>query len=63
MPQAYVDKGDPYAAHCQATMTALRARLGMDDNKLKLTYQSRFGFDEWLKPYTIETVGELARAA
>ena len=60
MPQAYVDKGDPYAAHCQATMTALRARLGMDESKLKLTYQSRFGFDEWLKPYTIDTVGELA---
>jgi protoporphyrin/coproporphyrin ferrochelatase len=61
MPQAYIDKGDPYAEHCQATMTALRARLGMDDNKLMLTYQSRFGFDAWLKPYTIDTVADLAR--
>ncbi len=61
MPQSYVDKGDPYATHCQATMTALRARLGMDDDKLKLTYQSRFGFDAWLKPYTIDTVAELAK--
>ena len=61
MPQAYVDRGDPYAAHCQATMTALRARLGMDESKLKLTYQSRFGFDEWLKPYTIDTVADLAK--
>jgi ferrochelatase len=42
-------------------MTALRARLGMDDNKLMLTYQSRFGFDAWLKPYTIDTVADLAR--
>ena len=61
MPQAYVDRGDPYAAHCQATMTALRARLGMDESRLKLTYQSRFGFAEWLKPYTIDTVAELAK--
>jgi ferrochelatase len=62
MPQSYVDKGDPYAAHCEATMRALRVRLGMDERKLRLTYQSRFGFDEWLKPYTIDTVGELARS-
>jgi ferrochelatase len=61
MPQAYVDNGDPYAAHCEATMAALRARLGMDETKLMLTYQSRFGFDAWLKPYTIDTVTELAR--
>src|SRR5205085_9299350 len=61
MPQAYVDNGDPYAAHCEATISALRARLGMDESKLRLTYQSRFGFDEWLKPSTIDTVGELAR--
>jgi protoporphyrin/coproporphyrin ferrochelatase len=60
MPQAYVDKGDPYYAHCLATMQALRARMGMDDTKLKLTFQSRFGFDEWLKPYTDKTVEELA---
>jgi ferrochelatase len=62
MPQAYVDNGDPYAAHCEATMAALRARLGMRDNKLMLTYQSRFGFDAWLKPYTIDTVVDLARS-
>lgn len=61
MPQAYIDKGDPYATHCEATMTALRASLGMDNAKLMLTYQSRFGFDEWLKPYTIDTVADLAR--
>ena len=61
MPQAYVDNGDPYATHCEATMVALRARLGMNDNKLLLTYQSRFGFDAWLKPYTIDTVADLAR--
>src|SRR5579871_4232032 len=62
MPQSYVDNGDPYAAHCEATMAALRVRLGMDETRLKLTYQSRFGFSEWLKPYTIETVAELANS-
>jgi protoporphyrin/coproporphyrin ferrochelatase len=61
MPQAYVDRGDPYAEQCQATMRALRDRLGMDHDRLRLTYQSRFGSDEWLKPYTIDTVAELAR--
>jgi len=61
MPQDYVDNGDPYAAHCEATMRALRLRLGMTEDKLRLTYQSRFGSDEWLKPYTIDTVAELAR--
>ncbi len=61
MPQKYIDQGDPYAAHCMATMDALRARLGLDLSKLLLTYQSRFGFDEWLKPYTDKTIEQLAK--
>src|SRR5882724_7575809 len=55
MPQTYVDQGDPYQAHCEATTEALRKRTGMDASKLLLTFQSRFGFDEWLKPYTDKT--------
>jgi ferrochelatase len=61
MPQKYIDKGDPYAAHCAATMDALRRRLGLEPSKLLLTYQSRFGFDEWLKPYTDKTIAQLAK--
>ncbi len=61
MPQAYVDKGDPYQAQCVATVDALRKRLGLDDSKLLLTFQSRFGFDEWLQPYTDKTMERLAR--
>jgi protoporphyrin/coproporphyrin ferrochelatase len=61
MPQAYVDKGDPYQAQCAATTEALRKRMGMDATKLLLTFQSRFGFDEWLKPYTDETIARLAK--
>ena len=60
MPQKYVDKGDPYHAQCVATTEALRKRLGLDA-KLMLTFQSRFGFDEWLQPYTDKTIEELAK--
>jgi protoporphyrin/coproporphyrin ferrochelatase len=61
MPQKYVDKGDPYQAQCEATTEALRKRLGLDASKLLLTFQSRFGFDEWLKPYTDKTMKRLAK--
>jgi len=61
MPQKYVDKGDPYQSHCIATTDALRKRMGLDASKLKLTFQSRFGFDAWLQPYTDKTVAQLAK--
>ena len=61
MPQKYVDQGDPYAAQCGATTDALRKRMGLDASKLILTFQSRFGFDEWLKPYTDKTIEKLAK--
>jgi ferrochelatase len=61
MPKAYVDKGDPYQAQCIATTNALRNRLGVNAPKLLLTFQSRFGFDEWLQPYTDKTIEQLAK--
>jgi ferrochelatase len=61
MPKAYVDKGDPYYAQCIATTESLRKRMGLDAGKLILTFQSRFGFDEWLKPYTDQTIAQLAK--
>lgn len=61
MPQAYVDKGDPYQAQCLATVNALRKRMGLAEDKLLLTFQSRFGFDEWLQPYTDKTMQRLAK--
>jgi len=61
MPKAYVDKGDPYLAQCVATTDALRERLRLDDRKLLLTFQSRFGNAEWLQPYTDKTMERLAR--
>jgi ferrochelatase len=61
LPQAYVDQGDPYRQQCVHTTEALRAALGPLGAKLKLTFQSRFGRAEWIKPYTDETVEALAR--
>jgi len=61
VPQAYVDKGDPYQRQCEQTVAALRTALGPIGGKLKLTFQSRFGRAEWIKPYTDKTVEGLAR--
>jgi protoporphyrin/coproporphyrin ferrochelatase len=61
MPQKYVDKGDPYQAQCVATTESLRRRMGLDASKLLLTFQSRFGFDAWLQPYTDKTMERLAK--
>jgi protoporphyrin/coproporphyrin ferrochelatase len=61
MPQKYIDKGDPYSAQCIATTDALRTRLGLEPSKLLLTFQSRFGFDQWLQPYTDKTIEKLAK--
>jgi ferrochelatase len=62
MPQDYVDRGDPYQEQCVATVEALRAALGPLGTKVKLTFQSRFGRAEWIKPYTDRTVEALARS-
>ena len=59
MPQDYVEKGDPYESQCVRTTQLLRERLKLDETKLMLTYQSRFGRARWLQPYTIKTVKAL----
>jgi len=60
IPRSYFDKGDPYYCHCAKTTRLLRERLQFDESKLIMTFQSRFGRAEWLKPYTDMTVKELA---
>jgi ferrochelatase len=59
LPQSYVRKGDPYQSQCLETSRLLAARLG--HAQLHTTFQSRFGPEEWLRPYTVEHVAELAR--
>jgi ferrochelatase len=61
MPQKYLQQGDPYYCQCQKTSRLLRDALGWDEKRWLTTYQSRFGNDVWLQPYTDETVQRLAR--
>jgi ferrochelatase len=60
MPKDYLLKGDPYHCHCAKTWRLLREELGYSRERFRMTFQSRFGPDEWLKPYTDETVKSLA---
>ena len=60
LPQSYFEKGDPYHCHCAKTARLLREKLGMNEDKLRLTFQSRFGPTRWLEPYTDKTVIEMA---
>ena len=61
MPEEYVRKGDPYERHCIETTRLLREALGIDESKLMLTFQSRFGRAKWLEPATDQTVKALAK--
>ena len=61
IPKSYVEEGDPYPSHCEATVRLLQQRMNLDDSKLMLTFQSRFGRAEWLQPYTDKTVEALAQ--
>ena len=62
LPKEYLLKGDPYHCFCAKTTRLLKERLGWTDRRLVVTFQSRFGPDEWLKPYTDETVEGLAKS-
>jgi len=63
LPKRYlVKEGDPYHCQCAKTSRLLRERLGFADDELVLTFQSRFGPEEWLQPYTVEEVARLAEA-
>lgn len=61
IPQSYFRAGDPYHCQCMKTTRLLRERLGWSDRKLISTFQSRFGPEEWLQPYTDKTVEKLAQ--
>ncbi|MEI4232645.1 ferrochelatase [Roseovarius sp. D22-M7] len=61
MPQRYLRQGDPYHCQCQKTTRLLKERLGWEDSEITTTFQSVFGPEEWLKPYTVEEVARLAR--
>ncbi|GHB16668.1 ferrochelatase [Salinicola rhizosphaerae] len=56
IPKRYVDNGDPYARQCERTSRLLAEALGLGEDEWFQSYQSRFGREEWLKPYTDETL-------
>ncbi len=60
VPERYLREGDPYHCQCQKTSRLLQERLGWDDTQIVTTFQSRFGPEEWLKPYTVQEVARLA---
>lgn len=62
MPKRYLMSGDPYHCHCAKTSRLLRERLGWPKEAIDTTFQSVFGPEEWLKPYTVKHVAELAKA-
>jgi len=62
IPQEYFDKGDPYFCHCAKTTRLLREALGLSSEQLRMTFKSRFGVAQWLKPYTDQKVQALGAA-
>jgi ferrochelatase len=61
LPKRYLMNGDPYHCYCAKTSRLLREALGWPQERWTTTFQSRFGPEEWLQPYTDETVMDLAK--
>ena len=59
IPKSYFDKGDPYQCYCQKTTRLIKEKF--TDIKIEISFQSRFGPQEWLKPYTDKTLEELPK--
>ncbi len=56
LPKEYADSGDPYPEQCEKTARHVVNALGLEDDQWALTYQSRVGAKEWLRPYTDQTL-------
>ncbi|MDX8393933.1 MAG: ferrochelatase [Mariprofundales bacterium] len=56
LPKRYVESGDPYACHCRKTARLIADKLELSEENWTITFQSRFGREEWIKPYTDETL-------
>lgn len=59
VPLRYLHNGDPYHCQCLKTTRLIAEKLGLNDDEYMTTFQSRFGREEWLKPYTDETMKSL----
>jgi protoporphyrin/coproporphyrin ferrochelatase len=61
IPKQYVAEGDPYQRKCELTARALASALDLADSDWNLSFQSRVGTAEWLRPYTDDVIVQLAR--
>jgi ferrochelatase len=61
LPRRTVEQGDPYYRDCMETASLLRQRLAADGELVHVSFQSRFGAEKWLEPYTEPTLREWAR--
>ena len=61
VPKRYLSQGDPYHCQCQKTTRLIREKLGWSNQDIITTFQSKFGPEEWLQPYTVKKVAELAK--
>jgi ferrochelatase len=61
IPKRYLINGDPYHCFCLKTTRLVKEYMGLSDDEIMTTFQSRFGREEWLKPYTSETLKELPK--
>ena len=61
LPRRYLDAGDPYHCECHKTARLVAIALGLDDGFWRVAFQSRVGREEWLRPYTDETLTEWGR--
>lgn len=59
IPQRYEQEGDFYPTHCTETAQLVAQQLGLNDSQWKISFQSRFGDEVWLQPYTDETLSSL----
>lgn len=61
IPRRYVDEGDPYRLQCETTAALLAGALDLGRERWHLGFQSRFGREEWLQPYTEDVLAQLGR--
>jgi ferrochelatase len=61
VPKRYLTQGDPYHCQCQKTTRLLKERLGWSQTEIVTTFQSKFGPEEWLQPYTVKEVARMAQ--
>ncbi len=61
LPKRYIEQGDVYYQHCKETTALVVGKLGLTEDEYVMSFQSRFGKEEWLKPYSDETLIELAQ--